>query len=425
MVYINQLLNYGIKDGASSLESLRQKYVNTLLFLLMMISIILTGYYFWVGHTTKSILAFSGIVTCFLAGYSNRNFKLETTSLLLCFMVTIIVGSSTFFKIFDPSESVPQAGYLITSFLFIIGCNKSRILYIVFVSLLMTVLVFSFDIELTKTIPVLIQIIVFIIVINFLVLFIESQDRKITQTMLELTSNNIEIKKLNKSLQTQNEEITTFSHAMSHDLKEPIRNISSYVSLIKRRGQTENSKTNEFLDFINKSTESMKTLVDDLLVYSKVNHEQVVLESINLSDQIQEILPNFQYQIESKNVKIEVDNLPVIQGNKQLLKILFHNLISNAIKFQPKKETHIPTIKIKSDSKKNHIIFSDNGIGIDKDYIKNLFIPFKRFHRKSEYDGSGLGMSICLKIMEKHGGKLSLVETSKNGTSFMLNFKTS
>lgn len=424
MSYINKLINFGVENETSSLRSLRQKYVNVLTSLLLLISIILTIYYFSVGHFSKSVLSSSGIITCLIVGYFNYKFKPEITSIILCFLVTIIVGSATYFKIVDPAESVPQAGYLITSFLFIIGSNRVRIIYIIFVSILMAILVLNFDISLIKTVPVLIQIIILIIVENYLILFIESQDRKIDQSMTKLTSNNLSIKNLNDSLKLQNEEITTFSHAMSHDLKQPIRNIASYVALIKKKGNVSKTQLNEYLEIINTSATSMQSLVDDLLVYSKIIHEDIDVESINLFQLIQEILPNFQYAIDSENVKIKIDELPIIQGNKQLLKILFHNLISNSIKFQPKIEGHIPSIEIKSNSNNGDIILADNGIGIDDNYIQNMFVPFKRFHSKNEYDGSGLGLSICLKIMDKHGGTLELMDSTKNGSTFLIHFKS-
>lgn len=425
MTHIKKIINFRAENETSSLRALRQKYVNVLTVLLMLISIILTTYYFSVDQVSKSLLSSTGIIVCSIVAYSNYKLKLETTSIILCFLVTIIVSSATFFQIVDPAESVPQAGYLVTSFLFIIGSNKARIIYILFVSIVMTILVLHFDIELIKTVPVLIQIIVLIVLHNFLILFIESQDKKIDKSIIELTNNNLRIKKLNDSLKIQNEEITTFSHAMSHDLKEPIRNITAFIDLLKKKGETIDPKSDKHLEIINNSATSMRSLIDDLLLYAKINHKELTLESIDLAQLINEILPNFQYTIESKNAKIEIGELPIIQGNKQLLKVLFHNFISNALKFQPKTEGHIPSIKINSDSKNGDIYFTDNGLGFDESFIQNMFVPFKRYHSKNEYAGSGLGLSICMKVMDKHGGILKLLDTSKNGTTFLLRFTNS
>lgn len=420
---INKIINFKVAKESSSLTALRQRYVNVLNALLMLISIVLVIYYASTNQVSKSILSFSGIITCSIVAYCNYKLKLESTSIILCFLVTSIVGSATFFQIVDPSESVPQAGYLITSFLFIIGKNKARIIYILFVSLVMTILILNFNIELVKTVPVLVQIIILVILHNFLVLFMESQDKKIDQSIAALTSNNIRINNLNKSLHIKNEEITTFSHAMSHDLKEPIRNISAFANLLKRDEETTSIEKQEYLDNITKSTKSMHLLIEDLLVYSNINHNDIDLENVNLAQLINELLTNFKYVIESKKAKIEIEQLPIVQGNRRLLKILFHNLISNSLKFQPKTATRIPSIKIYTDLKNKDVLFSDNGIGIDDNYIKNMFVPFKRFHNKSDYAGSGLGLSICMKVMEKHGGTLKLKETSKKGSTFLLSFK--
>jgi len=136
----------------------------------------------------------------------------------------------------------------------------------------------------------------------------------------------------------------------------------------------------------------------------------------------------YKYEIINKEVAFEVGKLPEVTGNQQLLRTLFHNLISNAIKYQPKcKPNYIPKISINSsdDSNYHFIIVSDNGIGIKEEYIENLFTPFKRFHTNSEYEGTGLGMSICRKVMQKHGSSIELLETSTNGSKFKLAFKKS
>ncbi|MEM9824175.1 MAG: HAMP domain-containing sensor histidine kinase, partial [Bacteroidota bacterium] len=166
-------------------------------------------------------------------------------------------------------------------------------------------------------------------------------------------------------------------------------------------------------------------LIEDLLVYSKVNLEESQLVSIDLNDLLITLLPDFSYDLNTGKVIIEIDKLPIVEGNKSLLKTVFHNLISNAIKYQPKGEqNHQAHVKIWcEESESDHQVFiQDNGIGIEPEYVDRLFQPFVRFHSSAEYVGTGLGMSICQRIMSNHEGRIDLADTSPRGSLFKLTF---
>ena len=171
----------------------------------------------------------------------------------------------------------------------------------------------------------------------------------------------------------------------------------------------------------------MQVLIDELLLLHKVENETIPFENCDLNEIVKEVASYFRHDIAEKKAEINISNLPIIKCNKTLIGALLKNLISNSIKFQPKdKPNHIPVIKIwhETDSKNglNLIFISDNGVGIDTTYMEKLFEPFKRFYNQSEYKGTGLGMSICIRIMDRHKGTIAVAETSSKGTTFKLCF---
>lgn len=181
---------------------------------------------------------------------------------------------------------------------------------------------------------------------------------------------------------------------MSHDLKAPLITISSFSQLIKQKVKFENESNKQYFDFIENSTNEMKTLIEELLLYNKVESESHDFATINLNDLIDAISSTYHYDLSENRIKFILRPLPSVKGNYVLLKTLYRNLISNSIKYQPKEKANdIPQIEIWSSTDQADYIevyISDNGIGIDEKYIKNLFLPFKRFHSKQEYEGTGL-----------------------------------
>lgn len=230
--------------------------------------------------------------------------------------------------------------------------------------------------------------------------------------------------KLIQALEVKNQETVLFSQMMSHDLKAPLRSIKGFSSLLKRKLNTEeHSSEQEYLKFIMDSSGTMTTLIDDLLTYSKASTDKYEFKSINLSNFIEEQKILFRYEINEGLLVINTSNLGTIEGNINALQTVFQNLISNAIKYQPKDEkSHQAIIDIDYKEKEthHHITFQDNGIGIKKEYLEKLFLPFQRFHTVTEYEGTGLGLSICKKILNKHNGDISVSFTSEKGTCFLI-----
>ena len=226
----------------------------------------------------------------------------------------------------------------------------------------------------------------------------------VQQKIRELNEKNEELQRYAQS----NTELENFAYVASHDLREPLRTITGFSQLIQKRYESLLDKNGkEYLSFIIKATSYMETLVNDLLTYSRVNTQNYHEEEVNFKELLEIVTFSLHQSIKDNEGKIQFQNIPdIVYGDKSRLKQLFQNLIANAVKF--KKPDVPPEIKVLCEEKRNHWQFrvSDNGIGIQKEYHEKIFQLFRKLHRKDEYEGSGIGLALCKKIVEQHGGKI-------------------
>ena len=272
----------------------------------------------------------------------------------------------------------------------------------------------------------LLQVFAFFIIFNQYSKFLKEQDNALNNAIDELTVSNKKQTILNNQLCSKNDELQTFTHIMSHDLKAPLRSIGSFSDLIVNKLKLQGNEK-EYFSYIKKAVTSMNKLIDDLLMYARVDQtSNSNFIPVNLNEVVAKIEDAYEFEIKNNKLKFDFENLPAVFGSSELLGTIFNNLISNAIKYQPKDNAnHIPQIAIfaKSTDDEEIIYVKDNGIGIDEKFKSKLFTAFKRFHTSSEYEGTGLGLTICLRVIQKLNGKLSLAESSNNGTTFKLQFK--
>jgi len=211
---------------------------------------------------------------------------------------------------------------------------------------------------------------------------------------------------MNIKLTNSNKEMEQFAFIASHDLQEPLRTISNYVSLLQNQYKGKLDKdADRYLASISGATFRMQSLIRDLLEYSKIGNDtnKIVIDcNVLLND----VLNDMNESIKESQAEIHSEQLPVINGYNSAIKSLFQNLVSNAVKF--KKKDVLPIIHISAEIKHNEWFFTikDNGIGIDKKYHDKIFVIFQRLHSKSEYAGTGIGLAHVKKIIELHGGKI-------------------
>ncbi len=215
-----------------------------------------------------------------------------------------------------------------------------------------------------------------------------------------------ELRQALEKLRQSNAELEQFAYVASHDLQEPLRMVASYVQLLERRYKGKlDPEADEFIAYAVDGANRMRGLIDDLLTYSRVGRLGKPFEPTNLETTFDIVLKNLQASIKEYKATVTHDKLPVVNADGTQLVQLFQNLIGNAIKFHGEEP---PRVHVSAKDKGSEIQFgiSDNGIGIDPQYFDRLFKIFQRLHTREEYPGSGIGLAVCKKIVERHGGRI-------------------
>lgn len=222
-----------------------------------------------------------------------------------------------------------------------------------------------------------------------------------------------------KQLEQKNRELEQFAYIASHDLKEPLHTIQSLVTLLHNDyHQILGEEGSQYLSYIIKSSNRMEQLVKELLQYSRIGSMRS-LSIIDCNKLVDEVITDLDAQIKKSNAQIKVGKLPEIEGFEMEIRQLFQNLLSNAIKFRKLNIT--PEIEVSCSKKNDENTFSikDNGIGIDVKYFENIFVIFKRLHVREKYEGTGIGLAHCKKIVELHGGKIWVESNLDKGSNFL------
>ena len=227
-----------------------------------------------------------------------------------------------------------------------------------------------------------------------------------------------QMKRTLADLERSNKELEQFAYVASHDLQEPLRMVSSYTQLLAKRyeGQLDD-KAKMFIDYAVDGAVRMQHLINDLLAYSRVNTQGKTFERVDAHSALGEALKNLSVIIKEKKALVINDDLPEVQANAGQLTQLFQNLIGNAIKF---KGDDLPRIVVSADKCGDEWRFSvkDNGIGIEAQYAEKIFVIFQRLHTRQEYPGTGIGLSICKRIVERHGGRIWFESEPGVGSTF-------
>ena len=237
----------------------------------------------------------------------------------------------------------------------------------------------------------------------------------------ELNSMNEEIHIKNKQLECSNEDLQQFAYVASHDLKEPLRMIHSYTSLLERRYKDQlDDSGKEFMHFIVDAVDRMKILLDDLLDYSRAGNSEKEPELVSVEDTMVIVESNLRFRFQDLKGKLIVhnENMPVIKTHRSQLMQLLQNLVSNGVKFN--KPGRDPVVEVDCQKKDNQYIFSikDNGIGISEDNLNKVFEMFRRLHSREEYEGTGIGLATCKRIVSNMGGDIWVESVEGEGSTF-------
>lgn len=233
-----------------------------------------------------------------------------------------------------------------------------------------------------------------------------------------------ELIELNQRLSRANEELRVFASLASHDLREPLRMISSFMSLLEKKyGPTLDQKANQYISFAIDGAKRLSILINDLLEYSKVGFDPGLIEDIDTNRLVQEVLKLKAFLLTENKAVVKVENLPPIKGIRIPIQVLLQNLIGNALKYS--RQGVNPEITLSGRESKDFWEFSiaDNGIGIEADYLEFIFGLSKRLHSKEKYPGNGMGLATCRKIITQHGGKIWVESTPGEGSTFLFTIR--
>lgn len=227
-------------------------------------------------------------------------------------------------------------------------------------------------------------------------------------------------------LQRSNDDLLHFANVVSHDLKEPVRKIKTFNSLLRNESETIfNENSIKYLNKVDQSAQRMQTIIEGILAYSTLDKKTQPVEKINLDEVIENIKTDLELIINEKGAILVISELPVIEGAPILIHQLFYNLIHNALKFS--KADQPPRVVITSDVINNddgiellEIKIKDNGIGLDPIYAEKIFNAFERLHSKDQYEGNGLGLALCRKIAKRHNGTITAIGEKDNGAEFIV-----
>jgi len=437
----NKISNLGNSTKLSNDEILNLKLVNILCSI---------GIFFsfanLVMFSIKSSFTSTLISLCFLITLTAL-FVLNTKHYFITVKVSIIVIISAIISFIylnygSQIEVVPLYFVLMLLSIFLFNKLLHHILSIVFIATLFfasKLYIHYFgrlnQVEITLESPLTFM---FFSVISFIVLiqsikyrynnYIDEKNERVKTLKIindKYKASQLLLKKSNETLDDKNKELEQFVYIASHDLKAPLRNILSFNTLIKKKLENStNEEVKNYVSFINESGLKMNVLIDSILDYGKLKKlDQQNKTKVDLNLLVKEI-SLMVIQNNSKEVKIYCEELPLIFAHNVAFEQLFKNIIENGIKYN---ESDLPSIKIWTESEDNQFVIyiKDNGIGIQEKYIDSVFEMFKRLHSNSEYEGTGIGLAICKKIVDMHDGTISIESEKGKGSIFKMQFPNS
>ena len=228
-----------------------------------------------------------------------------------------------------------------------------------------------------------------------------------------------ELRRQAEELARSNKELEQFAYIASHDLQEPLRIVSGYCQLLKRRYSGKlDADADKFINYALEGAVRLQELITDLLAYSRVSTKAKPFAAVKLSEVAEQAVANLQMAINDRGAELFIDSLPEVMGDSHQLLQLFQNLIGNAVKFCS--ETN-PKVWVKAARDKNFwtVTVKDNGIGIDPKHFEKIFTIFQRLHSREKYDGTGIGLAICKKVVQRHGGSIHVESEPGRGAEFI------
>lgn len=242
---------------------------------------------------------------------------------------------------------------------------------------------------------------------------------ELKETQKQLTENQLTLEKYIEELNRSNQELQQFAFIASHDLQEPVRKLLYYSDyLLSNNNNALDEKGIGYLENMQQASQRMRSLIQDLLVFSQVTKEALQFNQVDLNEIVNNMKQDFEMAIEEKSATISAQPLPVIYGDRRMMQQLFENIIGNSLKYSRKGTASVIEISCREVGDNFEFAFSDNGIGFDEKHLPQMFTLFQRLHTREVYEGTGLGLAICRKIVEMHNGSIWARSNEGQGATF-------
>ncbi|MDD4890750.1 MAG: ATP-binding protein, partial [Phycisphaerae bacterium] len=245
--------------------------------------------------------------------------------------------------------------------------------------------------------------------------------RKKAEAALKELNETLELRVADRTaeLARSNEDLEQFAYVASHDLQEPLRQVGSFTKLLSERyGAQFDGKAGEWMSYITEGSARMSRLIEDLLAYSRVDRRGRQFAAVDLREALDDALANLRISIGESRAEVVAGPLPTVPGDRTQLTLLLQNLIGNAIKFRREGAAPLIRVEARPDADGWAIAVRDNGIGIAAEHFDRVFLIFQRLHTRQKYPGTGIGLAICRRIVERHGGRIWVESTLGEGSTF-------
>ena len=235
-----------------------------------------------------------------------------------------------------------------------------------------------------------------------------------------------ELRRRGELLQAANKELEAFSYSVSHDLRAPLRHIDGYASLLsKTAGESLNDKARRYLQTISDSAKQMGQLIDDLLIFSRMGRQEMLRTRVNLDQLVKTVIHDLRLDLQGRTISWTIGSLPEVYGDAAMLRQVFTNLLSNALKFtRHRAGAKIEIGATQPTAGETEIFVRDNGAGFDMQYVNKLFGVFQRLHRNDEFEGTGIGLANVRRIIHRHGGRTRAEGAVDRGATFFFTLPT-
>lgn len=433
---ISKLLDTGLDDTYSLADKQRGQlmYSTSVFVTFMQVSLLFVT--FFLAETNAFILAIFMMIGGLGPSILVRLGKVEAASWYFCayFSGVVAIGSISFGT--DVVHPNHMAIFVIPMILFL-HKFQSRLFFMIFLVTLYSIASYyvkNYDSPFARDFSIfeehvvnIVEVLFAAIVLNYYRSLVLNNEKRVAKLLKQQTIDNEEliekqrvIEQQNQQLVHANEELEKFAYIASHDLKSPLRNISSFLSLMRRRiikGRTEGIL--EDLEYAQRASSQMYQLIEDILQFSTMKQQQIAFQQTDLNDILLEVIVNLDHSLKSQNAEIRQGVLPTIPCMPSQVMLLFQNLIENGIKYNNSEE---PLIIISAEEYSDEVLIKvqDNGIGIPMQYRERVFKMFSRLHTQKTYEGTGLGLSICRRVVDAHQGDIWFESDGENGTTFYI-----